>query len=878
MKKKTVFGWLLCVCLLLGTLIAVPALAAEATEPALSGNMGDYEYVYDRWANPIKSYLVANADGTVTRVEYTGETVAAETYDADMNFVSGLTIEPELPIFGGFYYGETCNFLVFGQNNPNEDDSVEVIRVVSYTRDWQRIGAASLYGANTYIPFDAGSLRFAEYGGYLYIRTAHEMYMSEDGVHHQANVMLNVRVADMVITDSFTDVMNVNYGYVSHSFNQFVAIDGTDILTVDHGDAHPRSVVLMKYNAPAGQDSFMRAELEPAGDGYYRYTYVKSLDVLPIAGTSGANDTGVSLGGFEVSGIAYLIAGNVSPQGDAYDPYGQRNIFVAATSKEDFSSTGTTIHYLTSYVEGDEVELSNPHFTKITDDKFVLIWTETTADASTMRYAFVDGNGQLIGEVYSAKGVLSDCQPVVQGNKLVWYVTNGSAPAFFTIELDNPGNVTTQHVYTYNYTSYPSYSRDGKLSSVCMICGQAGANVTVPALSNTEHYTEYDRPLEPTCTDKGSVRYQWKDAALYSVPNYIFTVSVPATGHSWVDATCTAPKTCSICGATEGEALGHEAYTYAYADGVHTLTCTVCGEATTMTASDSKQFKINSAAPVLSDDIVLKYRVTVPAGFENAYMVFELNGEKLVVTDYTVESDGKLCFAFPGLNPQKMGDAINAYLYAEVDGTQVSVSNLAFSIVKYCNIQMQYFSSNTTLMTILSDLLVYGEKTQVYQGYKTDTLITSLCTGTLTPSTFSTLGSEYNLMAVSGTVDANVRYSSAALILSGKMKLRYTIVTANPENYVFKITLNGVTYEYTAEDLVADENDATKFYLDFDKLKATQFGMPVMATIEQDGVQISRAIQYSVYTYVYQNQNTNDVALKELLQAIYLYGESAQKA
>ena len=27
--------------------------------------------------------------------------------------------------------------------------------------------------------------------------------------------------------------------------------------------------------------------------------------------------------------------------------------------------------------------------------------------------------------------------------------------------------------------------------------------------------------------------------------------------HNWIDATCTAPKTCSLCGKTEGEALGH---------------------------------------------------------------------------------------------------------------------------------------------------------------------------------------------------------------------------------------------------------------------------------------------------------------------------------
>ena len=56
-----------------------------------------------------------------------------------------------------------------------------------------------------------------------------------------------------------------------------------------------------------------------------------------------------------------------------------------------------------------------------------------------------------------------------------------------------------------------------------------------------------------------------------------WTVSkyVPACEHVWSDATCTAPKTCSVCGATEGEAAGHtpgEAATCTTAQ-----TCTVCG-------------------------------------------------------------------------------------------------------------------------------------------------------------------------------------------------------------------------------------------------------------------------------------------------------------
>lgn len=42
----------------------------------------------------------------------------------------------------------------------------------------------------------------------------------------------------------------------------------------------------------------------------------------------------------------------------------------------------------------------------------------------------------------------------------------------------------------------------------------------------------------------------------------------PACNHSWKDATCTAAKTCTLCGATEGDVGGH----------TFTATCTVCGQ------------------------------------------------------------------------------------------------------------------------------------------------------------------------------------------------------------------------------------------------------------------------------------------------------------
>lgn len=47
-----------------------------------------------------------------------------------------------------------------------------------------------------------------------------------------------------------------------------------------------------------------------------------------------------------------------------------------------------------------------------------------------------------------------------------------------------------------------------------------------------------------------------------------------ALGHDWVEATCTAPKTCSRCGATEGEALPHTLTEATYQS---PAVCTVCG-------------------------------------------------------------------------------------------------------------------------------------------------------------------------------------------------------------------------------------------------------------------------------------------------------------
>ena len=177
--KKRLLSLLLAV--LMCCSLVLPAEAALT--PALSGNVQYQSYhdgsgIFSRWAMPVWSYLHACADG-MERVEYipgsSGARLVVEQYAMDGAITGQKALSIELPIFGGFFAGTDANYVVFGQKNADHSDAAEVIRVVRYSKAWQRMDSVSLYGENTAIPFDAGALRMAEDGAYLYLHTCHEM-------------------------------------------------------------------------------------------------------------------------------------------------------------------------------------------------------------------------------------------------------------------------------------------------------------------------------------------------------------------------------------------------------------------------------------------------------------------------------------------------------------------------------------------------------------------------------------------------------------------------------------------------------------------------------------------------------------------------------
>ena len=464
--KKRMLSIVLSGAMAVSTAVSAGSFGAFAVAQcvAYSGsNVNDQDYV--QWSDTVKSYLTVCDNGNYMRVQsgaIKGK-LLVEYYSSDFEPLSTKLIDNELPIFGAFYDSGNNYYVLSGQENPKQNDSLEVFRITKYDKNWNKIKSCGLYGANTTVPFDAGSARMTHSGDHLLVRTCHEMYKSSDGNNHQANVTIEVDMPSMTITDSYTGVMNVDYGYVSHSFNQFIKPDGNHIVALDHGDAHPRSAVLVKYNSDFTTGKFFPSYFEQ----------VSNIDVVtyPEYTAGHYNYTGAAIGGFDVSSSSYIVAQSTVDL-DYINTSETRNVYVSAVSK-DLSTN--KLNKITSYAEGTD-SASAPQLVKINNNSFLLLWARDTKVSCVK----LNADGTVNGSIHTFEGSLSDCQPVIKNGRAVWYVYDKNNVTFNSLNLSNLDDIKTIDVKTgHDYETKYASKTDGTVTQTCKSCGYVN-KFTVP--------------------------------------------------------------------------------------------------------------------------------------------------------------------------------------------------------------------------------------------------------------------------------------------------------------------------------------------------------------------------------------------------------------
>lgn len=414
---------------------------AQNLSPAITNNRNANNYIdYD--ASTVTSYLYADDDGLLVRVEYDNAgNIIVEKYDEDFKLVSAslIPVDEGFELWGGFFAGEENLYVILGSENAEETDSKEVIRIIQYDKDWNRLKYTGVFGANTFTPFDFGSLRCCEYGGMLYILTCHTMYTSSDGLNHQANMMIAVNEKDLLVTDMQCDVTYSTHGYVSHSFNQYIIADSEgNLISLNHGDMYPRAAALFKYPLKAGSEQLFGEDVLGHGISFY-------LCEFPMGPVY--QETGAALGGLAETSKSYITAYNDDENGGKDDSV-PRNIFISVTDRNNFSQSGTKIKKITDYSSGQTISACTPVLVSDGKNGGYILWASSDiakkhSIESVITYAAFDSDGN-VSQLKSAKGAVSDCAPIIWNGNVVWYVTNNSAPVFYTL---NDSGISSAGVY-----------------------------------------------------------------------------------------------------------------------------------------------------------------------------------------------------------------------------------------------------------------------------------------------------------------------------------------------------------------------------------------------------------------------------------------------
>ncbi len=374
------------------------------------------------------TYLVATDTGYM-RVIYNGEKIVAEYYDSNFNLLNKKLIDLELPVWGGFYAGNDAYYIAEGQYNNDENDDAEFIRIIKYDKDWKRIGAAGIKCGTSYYdpvrtPFFNGNVEMVESAGSLYLVTGHEGYVDPAyGMGHQGYLMIKVDTATMTGSCIDSDLW--------HSLAQYIKVDGSKFYVLEQSEGS-RYTKLSSYDTTdnLSKDSIPVLNYGGSRTSGWAIACYASVDDLAVS-----ENNILGLG----TSIDQSLYNEVSSNRDTMS----HNIYLTVTPKNNFTVDATTVKWITNY-SGDGKSFIGVNITKINDNKFLLAWEETdsSADASTddtlsgflLHYVFVDGDGNVISDEFTARAPISDCHPILNGSKVVYCASSTNMVDFYTID------------------------------------------------------------------------------------------------------------------------------------------------------------------------------------------------------------------------------------------------------------------------------------------------------------------------------------------------------------------------------------------------------------------------------------------------------------
>ena len=271
----------------------------------------------------------------------------------------------------------------------------------------------------------------------------------------------------------------------------------------------------------------------------------------------------------------------------------------------------------------------------------------------------------------------------------------------------------------------------------------------------------------------------------------------------------------------------------------------------------------------LTNDINVIWKAQIPEGYSEIYATFKLgDNEAVTVYDYTIDENGYYCFTFRNITPDRMIDIISASIYA--DG-ELKATKPDFSIKSYCKYLLDNYSTDAKLVALVSDLLIYGERAQLYVGYKTDNLVTDGLN--LSASACPEITEDFNKLTLSVDKADGIAFEGIGLVLDSSLAFRLCFSAEDTEGLTVKVSIGGRSASFEVSALADGKG---KYMLIYDGINATQFDETITVSFLRNGEALSTSITYSVNSYAYYIHSIEaEDKLVAIVEAITCYGASA---
>ena len=280
------------------------------------------------------------------------------------------------------------------------------------------------------------------------------------------------------------------------------------------------------------------------------------------------------------------------------------------------------------------------------------------------------------------------------------------------------------------------------------------------------------------------------------------------------------------------------------------------------------EFKITGASLTLGESITMKYYATSTLADAKLKMRFAY-ADKITVADGIFDaSTGEYVFTLSGITPQCIADNIRADLIlVDENGFETVVACKGnYSVRQYCDDALAANPNNEALATLLADLLAYGDASQKYTGYQEEAPVSDGFPAS--PSEWQEVTST-DFTLTDSTRD-DIRFTAAGVRFAYVNRIYFKIKAADLTGVT--VTIDGKAY--FADDLELVENTDGTYILYTDAIYATEFDKVFTAELSVDG-DVIQTVTYSVKSYVYAKQNTENDRMAELARALYNYGLSA---